>query len=113
MKLYYSFLFLSLFCQIPEAELLITSAKAEVTYAHGTVVVVQGRHHVHTCVRGEGSFDYALIRLADGERVVNDGGAEHAVFHFPKSALETGAYIARVTFVDVKETMEVPFFVLD
>jgi len=101
MKLYYCFLFLCLFAQTPEAELLTTSAEVSMAqYGHGSVEVTQGRGYIHVSVKGEGAFTVQLIRVSDSRLVDGGRSADEDVFHFEKSTLSVGLYEVRVVFLD-------------
>jgi len=99
MRLYYFLLAFSLFVQTPGAETLLTSVETfAVSKGHGIVDVIQRHQHVEVHVRGDGEFDYELIRLTDGELVSSTERNGHSVFRYSKSELGSGMYLVRVVF---------------
>jgi len=101
MKLYYLFLFFCLFTQTREAELLMSCTEiGMVQYGHGSVEVMQGRHHINVGVKCEGRFVVQLIRVSDGVEVAVRGGVSEGKFRFDQSSFPAGLYDVCVVFID-------------
>ncbi len=107
MKFCYLFLFLSLFAQTREAELLMSCTEIDmVQYGHGSVEVMQGRHHIDVDVKCEGKFVVRLIRLSDDVELAVRGGMSGGEFRFEQSPPLQGWYEVRVVFIDERARVE-------
>lgn len=101
MRIYYFLLAFSLFFQTPEAELLMSCTEiGMVQYGHGSVEVMQGRHHIDVDVKCEGKFVVRLIRLSDDVELAVRGGMSGGEFRFEQSPPLEGWYEVCVVFID-------------
>ena len=101
MRLYYVFLFVSLFVQTPEAEFLMSRAGiSAVQHYHGSVEVTQGRSSVDVRVKCEGRFLLQLVRVSDEVVVDSEGGVDYGEFSYERSRLSASSYEVRVVFID-------------